>query len=158
MDSVKGRILLKQQISNLKEVGFEDIERTVNVMQAHIDGGNYEQFYVNYFISYTRDGVDVSHLFKNQTSYDWYINDNEQILVRDENFKPILTEEYKNMVAPEGEEETWIKPEPTEKDYMYAPAFTYVMSIFEELQAISYTVLRAYIHENDRNGKWDLTE
>ncbi|WP_291121378.1 hypothetical protein [Empedobacter sp. UBA7248] len=41
MDNVKGRILLKQQISNLKEVGFEDIERTVNVMQAHIDGGNY---------------------------------------------------------------------------------------------------------------------
>ena len=31
MDNVKGRILLKQQISNLKEVGFEDIERTVNV-------------------------------------------------------------------------------------------------------------------------------
>ena len=29
MDKVKGRILLKQQISNLKEVGFEDIERTV---------------------------------------------------------------------------------------------------------------------------------
>ena len=41
MEKVKGRILLKQQISNLKEVGFEDIERTVNVMQAHIDGWIY---------------------------------------------------------------------------------------------------------------------
>mgnify|MGYP003589928103 CR=1 FL=1 len=40
---MKGRILLKQQISNLKEVGFEDIERQVNVMQAHVDGGNYYQ-------------------------------------------------------------------------------------------------------------------
>ena len=37
MIEMKGRrTLLKQQISNLKEVGFEDIERTVNVLQAHL--------------------------------------------------------------------------------------------------------------------------
>ncbi|HCC93716.1 MAG TPA: hypothetical protein DEQ26_05230 [Flavobacteriaceae bacterium] len=150
-------ILLKEKISNLKEEGFTDVERTLNVINTKIDGDIYNQFYINYFISYERNGVDVSHLFRAKSSYDWYINDNEKILVRDENFQPLLTEEYKNMIAPEGEEETWVKPEPTEKDYMYAPAFTYVMGIFEELQAISYAVLRAYIHENDRDGKWDLT-
>ena len=135
MDNVKGRILLKQQISNLKEVGFEDIERTVNVMQAHIDGGNYEQFYVNYFISYTRDGVDVSHLFKNQTSYDWYINNSEMIQQRDENLEPVLD---------------------AEGNFILLPAFDYIMGVFDSLNAISYDVLKAYIVENDHDGKWDL--
>lgn len=135
MDNVKGRILLKQQISNLKEVGFEDIERTVNVMQAYIDGGNYEQFYVNYFISYTRDGVDVSHLFKNQTSYDWYINNSEMIQQRDENFEPVLD---------------------AEGNFILLPAFDYIMGVFDSLNAISYDVLKAYILENDHDGKWDL--
>ena len=136
MDNVKGRILLKQQISNLKEVGFEDIERTVNVMQAHIDGGNYEQFYVNYFISYTRDGVDVSHLFKNQTSYDWYINNSEMIQQRDENLEPVLD---------------------AEGNFILLPAFDYVMGVFDSMNAISYDVLKAYIVGNDNDGKWDLT-
>lgn len=136
MDNVKGRILLKQQISNLKEVGFEDIERTVNVMQAHINGGNYEQFYVNYFISYTRDGVDVSHLFKNQTSYDWYINNSEMIQQRDENLEPVLD---------------------AEGNFILLPAFDYIMGVFDSLNAISYDVLKAYIVENDNDGKWDLT-
>ena len=136
MDNVKGRILLKQQISNLKEVGFEDIERTVNVMQAHINGGNYEQFYVNYFISYTRDGVDVSHLFKNQTSYDWYINNSELIQQRDENLEPVLD---------------------AEGNFILLPAFDYIMGVFDSLNAISYDVLKAYIVENDNDGKWDLT-
>ncbi|MDM1550672.1 hypothetical protein [Empedobacter falsenii] len=135
MDNMKGRILLKQQISNLKEVGFEDIERTVNVMQAHIDGGNYEQFYVNYFISYTRDGVDVSHLFKNQTSYDWYINNSEMIQQRDENFEPVLD---------------------ADGNFILLPAFNYIMGVFDSLNAISYDVLKAYILENDHDGKWDL--
>lgn len=133
---VKGRILLKQQISNSKEVGFEDIERTVNVMQAHIDGGNYEQFYINYFISYTRDGVDVSHLFKNQTSYDWYINNNEMIQQRDENLEPVLD---------------------ADGNFILLPAFDYIMGVFDSLNAISYDVLKAYIVENDNDGKWDLT-
>ncbi|MDH1882769.1 hypothetical protein [Empedobacter sp. GD03797] len=137
MDNMKGRILLKQQISNLKEVGFEDIERTVNVMQAHIDGGNYEQFYVNYFILYTRYGVDVSHLFKNQTSYDWYINNSEMIQQRDENFEPVLD---------------------AEGNFILLPAFDYIMGVFDNLNAISYDVLKAYIVENDNDGKWDLTE
>ena len=136
MDNVKGRILLKQQISNLKEVGFEDIERTVNVMQAHIDGGNYEQFYVNYFISYTRDGVDVSHLFKNQTSYDWYINNSEMIQQRDENLEPVLDDEG---------------------NFILLPAFDYIMGVFDSLNAISYDVLKAYIVAIDNDGKWDLT-
>ena len=136
MDNVKGRILLKQQISNLKEVGFEDIERTVNVMQAHIDGGNYEQFYVNYFISYARDGVDVSYLSKNQTSYDWYINNNEMIQQRDENFEPVLD---------------------GEGNFILLPTFDYIMGVFDSLNAISYDVLKAYIVENDNDGKWDLT-
>ena len=38
MDSVKGRILLKQQISNLKEVGFEDIEITVKGTELNVLG------------------------------------------------------------------------------------------------------------------------
>ena len=136
MEQVKGRILIQQQISNLKEVGFEDIERTVNVMQAHIDGGMYCQFYINYFISYTRDGVDVSHLFKNQTSYDWYINNSELIQQRDENLEPVLD---------------------AEGNFILLPAFDYIMGVFDSLNAISYDVLKAYILENDNNGKWDLT-
>ena len=35
-------ILLKQKISNLKTEGFTDVERTLNVTQAHIDGDTYQ--------------------------------------------------------------------------------------------------------------------
>ena len=136
MIEMKGRrILLKQQISNLKEVGFEDIERTVNVLQAHVDGGTYNQFYVKYFISYQRDGVDVSHIFKNKSSYDWIINNTEMIWQRNENFEPVLDDEGNNI---------------------FVPAFDYIMNIFDSLEAISYAVLKAYILENDGDGKWDL--
>ena len=105
-------------------------------MQAHIDGGNYEQFYVNYFISYTRDGVDVSYIFKNKSSYDWYINNSEMIQQRDENFEPVLDESG---------------------NFILLPAFDYIMGVFDSMNAISYDVLKAYIVENDNDGKWDLT-
>ena len=37
MDSVKGRILLKQQISNLKEVGFEELKP---ILEKHLISEN----------------------------------------------------------------------------------------------------------------------
>lgn len=129
------KILISQPISNLKEEGFTDVERAVNVIQAHVDGGDYKQFLVVYEIAYTKDGVDVSHLFKNKSSYNWIINNNEKIMQRDENFEPILDEEG----------------HPT-----LVPAFDYVMGIFDSMDAISYQVLRMYILENDADGKWDL--
>lgn len=146
-------ILLKQKISNLKEEGFTDIEREINITQAHVDGDTYNQFFLNYFISYTKNGVDVSHMFRGKSTYDWYINDSQLILQRDENFQPVLNDAYKNLEVSEGGP----KREPTDSDYVYVPAFTYVMGIFEQLQAISYEVLRMYILENDADGKWDLT-
>lgn len=129
------RILLKQKISNLKDEGFEDIERTVNITQAHIDGDTYNQFYLNYFISYTKNGVDVSHLFEKKSHYDWYINNNESIMVRNEKFEPVLDESGSPIRM---------------------PAFNYVWSIFEAMDAISFEVLRMYILENDSDGKFDI--
>ena len=89
-----------------------------------------------YFISYTREGVDVSHIFKNQSSYDWYINNNEIIQQRDENLEPVLD---------------------TEGNFILLPAFDYIMGVFDSMNAISYDVLKVYIVENDNEGKWDLT-
>ena len=37
------------------------------------------------------------------------------------------------------------------------PAFTYMNSIFEALDAIPYQVLRNYILDLDKDRKWDLT-
>ncbi len=152
------RTLLTQQISNLKVEGFENVERFINVMKIDIDG-RAERIFLDYSISYILDGKNVSSLFQKQSSYQWYIYNRDMILVRDENFQPILKEEYINMVAPEIEgvvDEEWVKPEPTEDDYMKAPAFTMVMDTFDELNAIPYQVLRAYILENDADGKWDI--
>ena len=129
-------ILLKQKISNLKTEGFTDVERTLNVTQAHIDGDTYQQSFMNYFIKYERNGEDVSHMFRDKSSYEWVINNSQLIAQRDENFDPILDEEGNEIML---------------------PAFTYMNSIFEALDAIPYQVLRNYILNLDKDGKWDLT-
>ena len=125
-------ILLKQKISNLKTEGFTDVERTLNVTQANIDGDTYQQ----YFIKYERNGEDVSYMFRNKSSYEWVINNSQLIEKKDENFEPILDEEGNEIML---------------------PAFTYMNSIFEALDAIPYQVLRNYILDLDKEGKWDLT-
>ena len=129
-------ILLKQKISNLKTEGFTDIERTLNVTQTHIDGYTYQQYFMNYFIKYERNGEDVSYMFRNKSSYEWVINNSQLIAKRDENFEPILDEEGNEIML---------------------PAFTYMNSIFEALDAIPYQILRIYILDLDKDGKWDLT-
>ena len=129
-------ILLKQKISNLKTEGFTDVERTLNVTQTHIDGDTYQQYFMNYFIKYERNGEDVSYMFRNKSSYEWVINNSQLIAKRDENFEPILDEEGNEIML---------------------PAFTYMNSIFEALDAIPYQVLRNYILYLDKDGKWDLT-
>ena len=129
-------ILLKQKISNLKTEGFTDIERTLNVTQTHIDGDTYQQYFMNYFIKYERNGEDVSYMFRNKSSYEWVINNSQLIAKRDENFEPILDEEGNEIML---------------------PAFTYMNSIFEALDAIPYQILRIYILDLDKDGKWDLT-
>ena len=128
-------ILLKQKISNLKTEGFTDVERTLNVTQTHIDGDTYQQYFMNYFIKYERNGEDVSYIFRNKSSYEWVINNSQLIAQRDENFEPILDEEGNEIML---------------------PAFTYMNSIFEALDAIPYQVLRNYILNLDKDGKWDL--
>lgn len=128
-------ILLKQKISNLKTEGFTDVERTLNVTQTHIDGDTYQQYFMNYFIKYERNGEDVSYMFRNKSSYEWVINNSQLIAKRDENFEPILDEEGNEIML---------------------PAFTYMNSIFEALDAIPYQVLRNYILNLDKDGKWDL--
>ena len=129
-------ILLKQKISNLKTEGFTDVERTLNVTQTHIDGDTYQQYFMNYFIKYERNGEDVSYMFRNKSSYEWVINNSQLIAKRDENFEPILDEEGNEIML---------------------PAFTYMNSIFEALDAIPYQVLRNYILNLDKDGRWDLT-
>ena len=129
-------ILLKQKISNLKTEGFTDVERTLNVTQTHIDGDTYQQYFMSYFIKYERNGEDISYMFRNKSSYEWVINNSQLIAKRDENFEPILDEEGNEIML---------------------PAFTYMNSIFEALDAIPYQVLRNYILNLDKDGKWDLT-
>ena len=129
-------ILLKQKISNLKTEGFTDIERTLNVTQTHIDGDTYQQYFMNYFIKYERNGEDISYMFRNKSSYEWVINNSQLIAKRDENFELILDEEGNEIML---------------------PAFTYMNSIFEALDAIPYQTLRIYILDLDKDGKWDLT-
>lgn len=128
-------ILLKKQISNLKTEGFTDVERFVNVTSVHLDGGEFQQIIMDYFISYEKDGVDVSHLFRSKSSYNWVINNEEKITKRDENFQPILDEEGNAVLV---------------------PAFDYIISVFDSLQAIPYAVLGNYIDVNDADGKFDL--
>ena len=138
------RILLSKSISNLKVTGFENVQRKINVNKIDMDG-EYEQIYLGYSISYSLDGRDVTNLFQKKSSYDWFINNKEKILVRDENFQPIPNPDYVD------EEET-----PGVLPYLYAPAFNLVMDGFDALRAIPYAILEAYIDENDLDGKWDI--
>lgn len=144
------RILLAKQISNLKTVGFEDVERTINVRKIDIDG-DYERIYLGYSISYNKNGVDVTPLFEKKSGYDWYITNDQRILQRDENFQPIPNPDY---VEPTEENEGTPHLEP----YLYAQAFTMVMDGFDAMMAIPYQILELYIDENDADGKWDIME
>ena len=54
---------------------------------------------------------------------------------RDENLEPVLD---------------------AEGNFILLPAFDYIMGVFDSLNAISYDVLKAYIVENDHDGKWDF--
>jgi len=138
------RILLRKDISNLKVQGFENVERKLNINRIEIDG-IFERIRLIYSISYILEGRDVTNLFEKRSSYDWYIGNDEEILVRDENFQPVPNPDYVS------EEET-----PDIKPFLYAPAFTLVMDGFDALGAIPYSILEAYIDENDGDGKWDI--
>jgi len=138
------RVLLSKEISNLKVEGFENVERRLNINRIEIDG-IFERIRLIYSISYILDGRDVTNLFEKRSSYDWYIGNDEEILVRDENFQPIPNPEYVS------EEET-----PNIKEFLHAPAFTLVMDGFDQLRAIPYSILEAYIDENDSDGRWDI--
>lgn len=128
-------ILLKKQINNLKTEGFTDVERFVNVTSVHIDGGEFNQIILDYYISYQKDGVDVSHLFRTKTSYNWIINNSQQVMQRDENFQPVMDENNQPIML---------------------PAFDYIMGIFNVSQAIPYSILNSYIDINDADGLFDL--
>ena len=91
---------------------------------------------MKYYIKYERKGEDISYMFRNKSIYEWVINNSQLIEQRDENFEPILDEEGNEIML---------------------PAFTYMNSIFEALDAMPYQVLRNYILDLDKNGKWDLT-
>lgn len=51
----------------------------------------FNQYFMNYFISYERNGEDVTYMFRDKSTYDWVINNDMLIAQRNEIMLPAFT-------------------------------------------------------------------
>ena len=149
------KTLLTQQISNLKTEGFTDVERFVNVTLFLLDGTK-ERVYLEYFITYKKGDIDVSNLFRSTADFIWHKTNNDLIAVRDSEGN--ITYEQVEVLDEEGNPTLDEEGNPTYQngDIIKAPSFDYLMGIFEQYQAIPFSILRLYIEDLDIDGEWDL--
>ena len=126
---------VRQKISN--HPVLKDLERDVVVYRT-ADNMDVKQMPISARIEHFKDVEGVRTLLPEFTREvkDWIVSNDYEIKKRDENFEPVLD---------------------AEGNFILLPAFDYIMGVFDNMNAISYDVLKAYIVENDNNGKWDLT-
>lgn len=103
---------------------------------------------LSYRIIQIESGEDESQMFSQQVPA-WHIDNNERILVRDEDFNPILNSTYEELKN----QEEYILNE-TEK-FLTEPAFDYVSNIILNIPAKLNDILKNYILEQDNDGRFD---
>ncbi len=122
---------------------FADVERKIEIFELKINS-DVKQFFVNYRIISTKDGINVSDKMKSKNK-DWYIGNDKNVYQRTfPDFQLIPNPDY---ISPE---ET-----PEETEYLEAPAFDYLLQVFKEHPELIFTILSGYISENYADGWFD---
>ena len=126
---------VRQKISN--HPVLKDLERDVVVYRT-ADNMDVKQMPISARVEHFKDVEGVRTLLPEFTRdvKDWVVSNDYEIKKRDKQNQLVLDEEGNEIML---------------------PAFTYMNSIFEALDAIPYQVLRNYILNLDKEGKWDLT-
>lgn len=123
---------VRQKISN--HPVLKDLERDVVVYRT-ADNMDVKQIPIRGHVEYFDGEENVTSDFKS-TIDNWIVGNHYEVEIRDENNEVVLDEETQELIK--------------------MPAFDYIMGVFDSMNAISYDVLKAYILENDNDGKWDL--
>jgi len=134
--------ILEQNIPNMS-APFTEVERKIEIFELKINS-NVKQFFVDYRIVSTKDGVDVSDKFVNKRK-DWYIGNDKNVYQRTfPNFQPIPNPDF---ISPD---ET-----PNQTEFLEAPAFDYLLQVFKDHPEFIFQILSGYILENYADGWFD---
>lgn len=139
-------MLLQQAIS--KNKNFPDVKRSVGIVGVMINS-DLQIFEIYYKIIYTRDQEDITHLFNNQTPR-WAIDNNHNMMIRDENFNPKLNPDYKEIRDENGDIINY------NEKYLTMPAFDYIKMLLLDKNLPMKTILSAYIDEEDQDERFNF--
>ncbi|WP_291152249.1 hypothetical protein [Flavobacterium sp. UBA7680] len=134
-----------QQISN--HPSFNDVNRTIEIagINFNFDTSTFDLYYR---IIYSKDDVDISQNFNQQTPL-WNIDNNQLIIKRDENFQPIINPEFKEVKDDLGNIINEFER------YSMMPAFDYIGNIIVNSTASLGDILRNYIKEEDSSSRFN---
>ncbi len=137
---------ITQKISNSKIL--PDFDRAIEIagVQLNLDNSTFE---LNYRIIFEKDGQDVSAIF-NQQLPPWHIDNAIYMIVRDENFKPILN---RNFI--EEKDNDGIVLNENER-YLMLPAFDYLVKLILKTPIKLEDTLKGYIIAEDEDGRFNF--
>lgn len=134
-----------QKISNSPV--FETIEREIQIAGIVLNF-DLQTLDLYYTISYFKEGENVSQLFKKEVP-EWHIDNQQTILVRNENFNPVVNPDY---VEHKDENGNVIN---SKEKFLTEPAFDYVSNIMLSTPMNLSDILRNYILEEDNSGRFN---
>jgi hypothetical protein len=139
-------MLISQQISNSKN--FTEVKRIINIVGINMnsDSATLELYYR---IAYSKEGMDVSHLFNPQVP-NWHIVNSQLMRCRDENFQPIPNPDFV-----EQKDENGIIINEAER-YVTMPAFDYIKMLMLDMNVPMKAIISAYIAEEDKSGRFNF--
>ena len=139
-------MLITQKISNSKI--FPDVERLINIVGINMNA-DASTLSIYYRISYKKDDQDISHLFNSKIP-EWYVDNSQQMMLRDENFKPMPNPDF---IEERDELDSIIN----EKErYLTMPAFDYMKKMVLEEKNPIKILINAYINEEDKDGRFNF--
>jgi len=137
---------ITQKISNSKIL--PDFDRTIEIAGVHLNLDR-STFDLSYRIIFEKDGQDVSTMF-NQRIPDWHVDNSIMMIVRDENFEPILNQ---NFVEEKDEQGNIIN----ESDRFFKKtAFDYLQTIILDSPVNLRDILKGYIIAEDADGRFNF--
>ncbi|WP_343697123.1 hypothetical protein [Flavobacterium sp.] len=138
--------MLQQKISNNSL--FANVERTIQIAGLSINFDS-KLLDIYYRINYLKNNENISHMFSQNTPL-WHIDNEQRILVRDENFEPILNPEFQEQKNEFGN----IINE--NERFLTEPAFDYVSNIMLNTPMMLSDILKKYITEQDNDKRFDF--
>lgn len=138
--------MIQQQISDHKKI--EGVQRSINIVGIHMNS-DAATFDLYYRINYLQNDDDISNMFNPQVPA-WHINNTHRMMVRDENFEPILNPDFIEQTDDAGAVIN------EEERYQAMPAFDYIKMLMLDMNMPMKSILQAYIAEEDKDGRFDF--